>query len=258
MTTLRLVLLILGILLLVGIWLWGRSERRSRRPLPRPLRMLRRDSLLEAPLHTDEEEEEGVDYAGTLADLSGLMRESRDERNDAPAEEESGRQRASRRAYSRQMDLTFREEQAPEAAAHAAPERIIALYVHARGDASFAGSDIARAFLSVDMRFGDMSIFHHYGVGQLLSERPLFSAANMFEPGTFNVDAMDAFKTTGLALFMQLPTRREATLVFELMLNTAQRLAARLNGEVLDDTRQPLTSHSIEQLRTLVKQYDQH
>src|SRR3990172_3462562 len=105
MTTLRLVLLILGILLLVGIWLWGRSERRSRRPLPRPLRMLRRDSLLEAPLHTDEEEEEGVDYAGTLADLSGLMRESRDERNDAPAEEESGRQRASRRAYSRQMDL---------------------------------------------------------------------------------------------------------------------------------------------------------
>ena len=76
------------------------------------------------------------------------------------------------------------------------------------------------------------------------------------EPGAFDPATLDEFQTAGIALFMQLPGHRAASLVFELMLNTAQRLAQALRGEVLDDTRQPLSSQSIDLLRALVKQYD--
>ncbi|MGQ0658177.1 MAG: cell division protein ZipA [Chromatiales bacterium] len=257
MTTLRVILLIIGVLIIAGVWLWSRRQQPSHTPLPRPLRTLRRDPAHERSPISGEEDDDAVDYARTLADLSGLMRETRADRDESARGSEADRRRPTRRRHPRQMDLTLPEGADSEtAAALALPERIVALYIRAPDGAVFEGPSILRALVAVDMHFGEMSIFHHYGVGQLLAPQPLFSAANMFEPGTLNPAEMQVFTTGGIALFMQLPCLREASLVFELLLNTAQRLAELLGGEVLDDTRQPLTSRGIEQLRELLRPYD--
>lgn len=257
MTTLRLVLLIIGVFIIAGVWWWSRRQPPSHTPLPRPFTALPRDTRRE-PRHTaGVEEDEGVDYAATLADLSGLVRETRADYDASGNPNEAEHRRPTRRRHPGQMDLSFPEGAAPEAAAaQELPERILALYVQARHNRVFEGSVIVRALVAVDMHFGEMSIYHHYGVGQLLAPAPLFSAANMFEPGTLNPAEMQSFTTSGIALFMRLPNLREAGLVFELLLNTAQRLAEQLDGDVLDDTRQPLSSRGIEQLRELVKPYD--
>lgn len=268
MTTLRLLLLLAGILFVIGVWWWSRRQQRRRGAIPtRRVERLPAQPGVEAPRGARvEEEDEDIDFAGTLADLSGLMREGRAEHAPTGSTEDAGdstRRRAPRRhagrqaetrtADARQLDMGF--EEAP-VAGPLLPERVVAVFVRAAPGTAFSGTALAAAFAAVDMRFGDMSIFHHYGVGNLVSATPLFSAANMFEPGAFDPATLDEFQTGGIALFMQLPGHRAASLVFELMLNTAQRLAQALRGEVLDDTRQPLSSQSIDLLRALVKQYD--
>lgn len=259
MTTLRLIVLILGIVIIAGVWWWSRRQQRTRAAIPtRRVERLPAEPSLDRPLSRVEEGDEDIDFAGTLADLSGLMRESREERHAGTEARDSSRRRGMRRAHPQQIDMGFPESPLPQEVDGKAvlPERVVALYVQAPAGSVFTGPAIARALSAVDMRFGAMSIYHHHGVGKLKSPEPLFSAANMFEPGTFEPARLDSFTTGGLALFMQLPARREASLIFELMLNTAQRLAEQLRGEALDDTREPLTSQSIEQLRALVRQYD--
>ncbi|RME32939.1 MAG: cell division protein ZipA [Gammaproteobacteria bacterium] len=131
------------------------------------------------------------------------------------------------------------------------PEReqwVIVLHVAAK-EGVLEGDSLAPALAEVGMVHGPMSIFHHYGVGELKSGQPLFSLANMVEPGTFDPAGMAGLRTPGVALFMRLPAPRDPRLVFELMLNTAERLAGRLDGRLLDERREPLTARVLEEIR---------
>jgi cell division protein ZipA len=257
MTTLRILLLLAGVVFIVGVWWWSRREQRVRGAIPsrRVERLPPAPSTVPpAAAHVDDDED--LDIAGTLADLSGLMREGREERPPPAADEGGQRRRAPRRQHPQQIDMGFPETIPEASSAPPMPSRVIALYVQAAPGASFRGAELAATLESVGMRFGDMSIFHHFGVGNMLAADPVFSAANMFEPGVFDPVTLDDFETRGIAFFMQLPGRAEASLAFELMLNTVQRVARQLHGEVLDDTRAPLSSHGIDQLRMIVKPYD--
>ena len=71
----------------------------------------------------------------------------------------------------------------------------------------------------------------------------------MFEPGSFDLNQMSAYQTTGLVLFMPPSVPVDSRVAFELMLNTAQRLQSRLGGELRDSKRQPLSSAQIEKMR---------
>ncbi|MFQ5661154.1 MAG: cell division protein ZipA [Gammaproteobacteria bacterium] len=111
-------------------------------------------------------------------------------------------------------------------------EEIITLHVTAPPIKTFNGRKILDAVNAVGMEYGDMNIFHHYGIGQMHLDRPLFSLADMFEPGVFDLHRIDSHNTRGLSLFLRLPLPVDGEVVFELMLNTAQRLADMLGGEV--------------------------
>lgn len=239
-------LLVAGVVIGAGVWWWSRTRRRGNRRL-----RLDREGAPEpviGGLTVSPAAEEDADIAAALADLSGLVKESR--RGERRADkDESPKRRAARRRHPAQMDLSFADEE-PLPPADA---RVIALYVRARDGVVFTGPELLQQMAAVDLRYGEMSIFHHYGVGRLSSATPLFSVANMFEPGAFDLSRIETFNTTGLAFFMTVPARIESTMVFELMLNTAQRLAEALGGEVLDDAREPLTMRAIEQLRATVR-----
>ncbi|MFO1435474.1 MAG: cell division protein ZipA [Gammaproteobacteria bacterium] len=258
MTTLRVLLLLVGAAFIAGVWWWSRREQRVRGAI----RSRRVERLPPQPTamgeYSYDQDDEDLDIAGTLADLSGLVREGREERVRRPPEDATSRKRIVRGHPPQQLDMGFSEDSIASHAASATPlpERIIALYVQAAEGKVFDGPSIVAAFAAVNMRFGEMSIFHHFGVGNMHAIAPIFSAANMFEPGSFDLSSLNRFTTRGIAFFMRLPGAFEASLAFELMLNTVQRMARELHGEVLDDTRAILGSHSIEQLRALVKQYD--
>ncbi len=156
-----------------------------------------------------------------------------------------------------QLELTFEAGGAVEATSGSSTEKspeqevIIALYIRAPDGHEFAGPAIVRSMNSVGLRFGDMDIFHHYGAGDLRTDAPLFSVANMLEPGYFDLQDIDKLATPGLAMFLRLPGPLDGAVGFELFLNTAQRLAEALSGDLYGDPKKLLGSTAIDKMRQL-------
>ncbi len=133
---------------------------------------------------------------------------------------------------------------------------IIVLYVVAQRGRELNGGDIFSVLEEIGLKYGDMNIFHHYGVGELKAKQPVFSIADMIEPGTFNPREMEAFSTPGLALFLRLPGPFGGRVAFELMLNSAQRMAEDLRGVLQDERHQFLTQKTIGILRERIAQFE--
>jgi cell division protein ZipA len=121
----------------------------------------------------------------------------------------------------------------------------------AKRTGEFAGPDILEVAESCGLRPGEMDIFHcldEFDDGT----RIYFSMANMVKPGTFPFDDMDDFSTPGMMLFAQLEGYPEDLTILEEMIATARKLANSLGGDVLDNTRRPLTVRKEEEMRTAV------
>lgn len=124
------------------------------------------------------------------------------------------------------------------------PRLIVQINVMSRGQ-SFSASQVQHAAAQVELRFGEMSIYHREtDAGQVL-----FSMASVVEPGTFPRGKDEAFATPGLTLFTQLPGVRDGLAIYSDMLFTAERLSALLDAVLQDETRSKLTKQSIEHTR---------
>jgi cell division protein ZipA len=71
----------------------------------------------------------------------------------------------------------------------------------------------------------------------------------MVKPGTFPVSDMEAFTTPGLTLFLQLPGPLDGVEAFDDFVNTAERLAVELGGELRDEQHCVLTHQALMQVR---------
>ena len=136
------------------------------------------------------------------------------------------------------------EEQPTEATSD-----LIVLHITALPTQPFSGVELLRALDLVEMEYGEMNIFHHHGVGEMRSTEPLFSLANMHEPGSFDLNNISKEEIKGLTLFLRLPTPVDAQIAFELMLNTTQRLSDELKGEVRGPSHRLLNEKDISELR---------
>lgn len=117
---------------------------------------------------------------------------------------------------------------------------ILILYVMAPKERPFLGYELMQSLLNVDLRHGNMKIFHRHehpnGQG-----RVLFSLAQATEPGIFDLNEMGGLRCTGLSLFMHIAPDDSALNTFNLMLETAQQLADDLAGQLQDINHAPLT-----------------
>jgi cell division protein ZipA len=130
---------------------------------------------------------------------------------------------------------------------------VIALHVVAR-EHPFNGEDLLRCILGYGLRFGDMNIFHRHerptGQGEVL-----FSMAKAVEPGTFDLQAMTGEEIPGVSFFQSLPGV-SSILAYDIMVDTAKRLAIELRGEILDEQQQPLTRQLVEHYRERVQEFE--
>ncbi|MCK7459972.1 cell division protein ZipA [Idiomarina aminovorans] len=134
----------------------------------------------------------------------------------------------------------------------AAPEEVIAL--HVKGPVQ--GAVLLQMMTELGCKFGELGIFHRYentaGTGPMI-----FSVANMFNPGTFDLDNMENFETEGVAFFMALPMKFDGQQAFNMMLNAAKKLATEIpQGQVLDGQRQLLTRQSIHEARHRIREFE--
>ncbi len=117
----------------------------------------------------------------------------------------------------------------------------------------FRGRAIGQAAVRQGMQFGAMNIFHMKN-DHSLGCRHLFSLANLFQPGEFNLKTLDTFKTPGLILFMIVPCVHNPVKVFDKMVVTAKGFCRILDGRLLDHARAPLTEKGLLIIRSQIEQ----
>jgi len=147
--------------------------------------------------------------------------------------------------------------QTPEETKHKDTELIIVLYIIAQGESGFLGKDIVMVLELLGLKYGEMNIFHHYGIGEMKSKDSIFSIANMVEPGTLHPDKIAETTTPGLALFMRLPGPFGGRIGFDLMLTNAEKIADQLNGYIEDQANKPLNNKIIFALRDKIDKFEQ-
>ncbi|MAD76162.1 MAG: cell division protein ZipA [Rheinheimera sp.] len=157
----------------------------------------------------------------------------------------------------RQVDDRVDTETASEQKSAHQPSEVLILYVLLPEGRDIKGPDLLSALLPLGFKYGDMDIFHRHldsaGGGDVL-----FSLANMFNPGTFDLEQIDKISTRGLSLFMTLPGPGEPLQNFNLMHNAAKKLAEEFGGQVLDGQRSVLTvqtvRHYVDKIREFQRQ----
>lgn len=245
-TTLRIIIAVVGALVLLAIYFFGRPEQAQGR---RILFKRGRDSRVE-PVIGDAPE-----TVSDLADPSAEVPGPRQGELEVGLREELdrlGETVASARLRGGAMPQRPLPGKRP---AELPVDRIVTLFVVARGDGRFSGSDIAVAAEKAGLEFGDMQIFHRPLDGKP-DAGPIFSMANMVKPGTFDMSRIDELRTPGLTFFLTLPGPLSALDAWDAMLPAAQRMAELLGGNVLDEERNALGRQRIAVLRDELRAWD--
>ena len=130
----------------------------------------------------------------------------------------------------------------------AAADQVFMLFVEAPKGVPFRGPILLGALAAAQLEFGDMDIFHRVEPdnGQ---EKILFSVANIREPGTFDLSAMESFTSEGVVLFMQVPGAVDAVRAFDVMVESSRVLADNLDSRVCDASHSQLTKQAISHMR---------
>lgn len=214
---LRMILLIAGVILLLGIYLWDRYKKRKKR--------------LRAPRYEYPEVEPA----------QGMESFSLNPAEEAAADIEIDSLRSA--------DSPASEEEAiPQEPVKEPAERppLIQISVVAKRGGHFNGAQLLQAFADLELKYGAMGIFHRHDP---LSNAILFSAASLVNPGTFPIDEMDSFQCPGVTLFMQPRELDDPLEAFDGLVATCHELASRLDGVEWDAQRRPLSLQAIGEMR---------
>jgi FtsZ-interacting cell division protein ZipA len=130
-----------------------------------------------------------------------------------------------------------------------APPQILAVTLVATGG-SISGIRLRRVLTDHGLGLGSRGLFERIGE----EGRPLYCAANLVEPGIFDPLTLDGVSTPGLVLFQALEGSADHVAVFDAMLETANRLADRLDCTLCDSRRERLGEDGITALRTKAEQ----
>ena len=180
---------------------------------------------------------------------------------DSPAKKRREPQLTQSKAGEDQMRIDFDDEPALDSHDNSqtcdeAPEQeVLVLNVKAADDKPIQGAALLPMLLTLGLKFGDQDIFHRHvnsnGKGPVL-----FSLANMFKPGVFDIDNLENFSTLGISLFMILPIEGDPHQVFNMMHNAARKIADEFSAQVVDARRSVLTKQSLQQYVEKIREFE--
>jgi len=252
--TLRLILIILGALLILGVYLWEHFHRAEaaqhgtagERREPRLGEM---DGMPVGPAGPAHPPSADADLNAALQTLTGLVSEDRPAQRPEPGEttpRSSGPEEAQRQQVPPAAETAAQDDYWQTAL----PSLILQLNITAK-KGRFAGPDILRAVEGTGLRAGERDIFHRHA-GKNGTGPVLFSMASMVNPGAFPLQAMEGFHTPGLTLFAQLPSPQDGLILFSDLLVSARHIATELGGELQDESHSRLTKQTIEHQRAQI------
>ncbi|MDH3972478.1 MAG: cell division protein ZipA [Gammaproteobacteria bacterium] len=225
MENLRWILLLAGIAVVLVVYLVSYYQGRRKQP-PAPRNKLRSQPLLSE-----------TDAVTADVDLTGAIDDELEQLGQIISADKPAVEAVS------VVDMPA-EKREPAAVA----DQVFMLFVEAPKGVPFRGPILLGALAAAQLEFGDMDIFHRVeqDSGQ---EKVLFSVANIREPGTFDLSAMESFTSEGVVLFMQVPGAADAVRAFDMMVESSGVLAENLDSRVCDATHNQLTRQAISHMR---------
>jgi cell division protein ZipA len=130
-------------------------------------------------------------------------------------------------------------------------QKIVTVRVCAPGEARWSGASLLAALELHGLAYGRYQVFHRRHV----DGRSLFCVASMVEPGTFDVASMSSEEFRGVTLFAVLPGPVEPLLTVDELLGAARGLAQELAGMVQDSNGMPLSPQRAGALRDDVARF---
>jgi cell division protein ZipA len=140
------------------------------------------------------------------------------------------------------------EPSSPSKTAMDPGKNLIILHVAAKPYCVFEGPKLMNALKDIGLEYGESQIFYRY-TERLDKKQVLFRLTNIIKPGTFELKGVKDFTTPGVSLFMVLPGPLEGLKAFNIMFDSAQTLVRELGGELLDESRNPLTRQGVDRMR---------
>ncbi len=134
-------------------------------------------------------------------------------------------------------------------------EKIIMLYMAAKSGHSISGAELVLATEKVGLVFGHHNIYHRLAESSL-SKEPVFSMANVMQPGYFDLSQIDSLQTPGVSFFMTLPGPLTAMQAWDTMLPIAERMAQLLDAVLLDSDRNALGRQRVLHIKEELRAFD--
>jgi cell division protein ZipA len=113
------------------------------------------------------------------------------------------------------------------------PAKIVTIRILSRGAAPFAAERLVLALREAGLRHGRYGIFHYAASDE--DETPIFSAASLTEPGSFDLTRLRTDVYPGISLFMGLPGPVDGAAAFDAMVKAARGIAKDLEGSLVDE-----------------------
>jgi len=233
-STFRWILIIAGIALIAGLYLFGiRDKKRKPRASRKRIHAerVRREPALDSQRRNEETNEDDLETRQTELAIGD------------PTDDSS-------RIEPR---LEPGLDKIPKAPAMPAPDKIVTLFLRARDNHIITGIDLLDASLKSGLVFGDHDIFHRIHEEDL---DPVFSMANLTKPGSFDKTSWNTMEIKGVTVFMTLPGPKHALIAWDSMLATSRRLAELLHADLLDDTHAVFTRQRSLLIKEELREYE--
>lgn len=130
-------------------------------------------------------------------------------------------------------------------------QRIVALRLVAHAG-RWPGRALIQALEAEGLTYGKYSIYHR----ERDDGKTIYYVASMIEPGSFDLDRIDALSFPGVSIFAVIPGPVDAPTTFDMMLATARRLAEQLKGHLQDEQGSTLTVQRTLSLREELVQFE--
>lgn len=238
MTNLRWALVVVGIVIIVLLFLFGNPDKK-RKPRASRKRVRAQKVRHEPQLSTHEGGESGDQEPDVDGRQTELAIEPSEPVRDLPDAGDGGRREPRFGLDDEKAEPGLTAGSAEQARSDTPevplPDKIITLFIKARDNHIISGVELLDVSLKSGLVFGDPGIFHR------LSEEdgtPVFSMANLTNPGIFDKTAWNTIEIRGVTMFMTLPGPKNALDAWDSMLATSRRLAELLHADLLDDQRQ--------------------
>lgn len=243
MDELRWILLGLGAVLIVAVYLWGRSQNKSSPGTT--------DKIYETPsFSATEDDDQWVDGVGPVRVVTSDEQDTAVPGIDSDVEQFED-------VVDQQPDPSddTDDTQQSESVQNEEPvevDDVVSLFLVVAKDKVINGEHIYSACLGNNLQYGEMKIFHRMNEqGEIV-----FSLSDMMKPGWFEIDKINDHRTRGISLFVQLSMVADPVNALDDMLLCAHSISNLLGAQLCGEDRMLLNESTVKMMREKAKRFD--